>query len=788
MGSTIIAKKLLLLIILPFTISFVYAEKKITVVTDDNYPPYIFRDKDGNLQGILVDQWNLWSSRTGVKVYLKGMDWAKALAAMKKGEADVIDTLFWTEERTNYFDYGNPYATIEVPVFFEQSVSGIVSISSLAGYVVGVKEGDACIDTLKKNGILSLKEYPNYESIILDAAKGNIYVFCIDKPPALYYIHKYHLEEKFKYALSLGGGQFHRAVQKGDRATLELVEKGFALISDNEYKAIDSRWLGEDIQPRINYKFVAYIVITSIAVAAFFVLIALYLNYKVRERTKELEDAIIKLRESEVKTKALIEVIPDLLFVFDEKGTFVDYRANSLDRLYLPPEEFIGKRVDEVMPSNIADITFKAIDELKKGTSLYSYDYELNMDGTVLFFDARMVPFGEGKFVSIVRDISEKKKREEEETRRHKLESLGIFAGGIAHDFNNILTAIVGGISLARIRLDDKDKALRLLEESEKAAIRARKLTEQLLAFAKGGKPVKRISSISDLIAETANFILSGSRVMLSIKIAEDLKFVDIDRGQIEQVIQNIILNAVQAMPYGGKIEIKADNIYLNGNNPFLLPEGSYVYIAVADNGEGIEQKNLSKIFDPYFTTKVDGNGLGLTICHTIIKRHGGAIDVKSQVGVGTTFTIFLPACENADDLKVFNESTPIQGSLQGKVVLVIDDEPQLRFIMKEALSPEGAQVILTPEGHEAMDIFEERVARGEKVDFVVADLTIPGGMGGMEAVRLLREAGFSFKAIVVSGYSNDPVIADFKSYGFDGYLVKPFGMDLLIKTLKSLV
>ena len=149
---------------------------------------------------------------------------------------------------------------------------------------------------------------------------------------------------------------------------------------------------------------------------------------------------------------------------------------------------------------------------------------------------------------------------------------------------------------------------------------------------------------------------------MLSIKIAEDLKFVDIDRGQIEQVIQNIILNAVQAMPYGGKIEIKADNIYLNGNNPFLLPEGSYVYIAVADNGEGIEQKNLPKIFDPYFTTKVDGNGLGLTICHTIIKRHGGAIDVKSQVGVGTTFTIFLPACENADDLKVFNESPQYRG------------------------------------------------------------------------------------------------------------------------------
>jgi len=338
------------------------------------------------------------------------------------------------------------------------------------------------------------------------------------------------------------------------------------------------------------------------------------------------------------------------------------------------------------------------------------------------------------------------------------------------------------------MKIDNKEKAVNLLEEAEKAGLRARRLTEQLLAFSKGGTPVKQVTDLKDVVMESADFIMSGSKSALNYNFTEDVSKADIDRGQIGQVIQNIILNASQAMPSGGVINISVKNEFINDGNHISLPEGEYTSITIRDDGIGIESRNLKKIFDPYFTTKKDGNGLGLTICHSIIKKHGGVIDVKSEIGKGTSFIIYLPSYCDKSSQKEQDIEAVTERSLKNLSIIIMDDEPQLRYIMTEVLNDEGAKVYSVSEGGEAIDLFEKLSASDRPVDIIIADLTIPGGMGGMEAVRILREQGFPFKAIVISGYSNDPVMSDYKNYGFDAYIAKPFTSEDLLSVVKKVL
>jgi len=765
-----------------------FSAESITVLSDDNYPPYIFRDESGRLKGIIVDQWDLWSKKTGVKVHIFATDWSDALKLMTEGKGDVIDTIFYTPERAKIFEYTPAYADLEVPVFFENSLSGIDTIESLSGYIIGVKDGDACIEVLNGHGITSLKKYPNYESIVKDAAAGKIHVFCADKPPALFYIYKYKVENVFRYSLTLNSGQFHRAVKKGNSSILNLVNEGFNKITEEEYRQIDNKWFGSEIKYSRLEKYIIPVLSGVIIFAAFMILVSVYLRIKIRRKTSELRETVTKLKFSEEKNRALLMANPDMLFIFDSNYNFIDYKAEINDKVYAESADFIGKNITEVLPPDMAELTIKKIEMVNKTGLMQSYEYDLDLDGENFFFDSRLVRFGENKFLAIVRNISEKKKRDEEAIRSHKLESLGIFAGGIAHDFNNILSAIVGCISLARIKIDNKEKAIKLLEEAEKAGLRARRLTEQLLAFSKGGNPVKQITSIIDVVMESADFIMSGSKTALNYNIEPDVQKVDIDKGQIGQVIQNIILNASQAMPSGGVINISVRNQTILEENPISIQEGPYVAIEIKDEGSGIESKNLKKIFDPYFTTKNDGNGLGLTICHSIIKRHGGGIDVESVPGKGSIFTIYLPSCCDVQSEKEKTPEFKSSRNLNNISIIIMDDEPQLRYIMKEVLTDEGAKIFTVSNGSEAVDLFEKMASSGQPVDLIIADLTIRGGMGGLEAIRIIRELGLPFKAIVISGYSNDPVMSDFKSYGFDAYIAKPFTSEDLLAVVKKIL
>ena len=388
---------------------------------------------------------------------------------------------------------------------------------------------------------------------------------------------------------------------------------------------------------------------------------------------------------------------------------------------------------------------------------------------------------GQPAILSFATDVTETKNLEDHLVKVEKLESIGVLAGGIAHDFNNLLTAILGNISLVQIGLAPDDKQYHRLREAEKACYRARDLTHQLLAFAKGGAPVKQTVSLEDLVRDTCEFCMRGTHSTSSISFPPDIWTVEADPGQLGQVFTNVCMNAGQAMPQGGVIHIMAENIVVGLGEGLPLQEGYYVRVSVQDHGIGIAPEYHSKIFDPYFTTKPQGSGLGLATAFAIIKNHGGLITLESQPGAGTTFHIYLPASKEL--VKATQEITRALESSLGKI-LIMDDEEAIRNLICDLLSMMGYQTQVSRDGGECIDLYKQALDSGQPFDVVILDLTVPGGMGGEEAIKRLREIDPAVKAIVSSGYSDAPIMSEHEKYGFREVIAKPYDVVELCRVL----
>ncbi|MEW6594529.1 MAG: PAS domain S-box protein [Thermodesulfobacteriota bacterium] len=387
----------------------------------------------------------------------------------------------------------------------------------------------------------------------------------------------------------------------------------------------------------------------------------------------------------------------------------------------------------------------------------------------------------------IFRDVTEKTRLAEELLKRQRIESIEVLAGGIAHDFNNLLTAVLGNISLAKRHLDPGHPAWERLTETEKASRRAQHLTRQLLAFAKGGAPVKVATSAREVICDSASFPLAGTRVRCAFELAEDLLPLEADPGQIGQVIQNIVLNAAQSMPEGGTVTIRAGNFQAAPGALPGLPAGPYVRIEIIDHGHGIPREDLGRVFDPYFTSKESGSGLGLTVAEAIIGKHGGRITVDSEPGRGTTFTLLLPATEKCPLCPAGpgRQDPPHLGKAR---VLLMDDEKMVRDLAAAMLQHFGLEVETAENGQEAVRAYRQAMATERPFDVVIMDLTIPGGMGGQETLAQLRRIDPAVRAVVSSGYASDPVMANHEAYGFCGVMPKPFTVEQLSRILASVL
>ena len=386
---------------------------------------------------------------------------------------------------------------------------------------------------------------------------------------------------------------------------------------------------------------------------------------------------------------------------------------------------------------------------------------------------------------ALLEQIAERQRMEEELLKARKIKSVGVLAAGIAHDFNNLLAGILGYVSLAKVVAQTDATMVAYLTEAEQACQRATALTQQLLTFAKGGAPVRYTVSIVELLKECVGFVLRGANVRGDIQIAADLWPVDVDAGQINQVIHNVVLNAMQAMPDGGTVQVRAENVVLAAGVPFTLPEGHYVKITVQDPGCGIPKEVLSNIFDPYFTTKAEGSGLGLTTAYAIVIKHEGYITIASEVDVGTTVVIYLPASQKATVSAPTHPSIPLSGS--GRI-LVVDDEEMVRNLLRQLLERLGYTVECVEDGTEAVGAYQRAQAAGQPFAVVILDYAIPGGMGGLETLTRLRVIDPQVTALISSGYANNPVMADWAHYGFSGVVAKPYTIAQLQEALHNVL
>ena len=514
-----------------------------------------------------------------------------------------------------------------------------------------------------------------------------------------------------------------------------------------------------------------------------------------REQSRNLEQELEKrtknLRESEQHWHGLFEASPDATFIEDFEGNVLEANPAACQLQEMSHQELVGKNVLDLVPPEER----KKVSEIfpKWATSeLQTYEgISYTKTGKRIPVEVRATPFqyhNQQALLLHVRDISERINIEKKLIQAQKLESVGMLAGGIAHDFNNILTGIVGNISFAKLDVPESSNAYEPLCRAEKSAFRAKMLTQQLLTFARGGSPVKKTASLKQLIEETATFILSGSNTICQFELAENLWPADVDVGQISQVIENIVLNAVQAMPDGGRIIIKAENRTIGPESvkglSNLIP-GRYLEISIKDNGAGIAEEHIANIFDPYFTTKKQGSGLGLATSYSIISKHGGDITVSSELAKGTTLTIFIPASNNSLEDHESVDTEIIMGT--GKI-LVMDDESDIRTILAAILERLGYNVVTVENGQQAIDTYQQAIQVHQPFDAVILDITVPGAMGGVEALKFLKAINPDIKAIVSSGYATKDVMSVPERLGFCGVLTKPYNIQQLSVLLHSVL
>ena len=516
----------------------------------------------------------------------------------------------------------------------------------------------------------------------------------------------------------------------------------------------------------------------------------LFQKQEILRLNKLLSEKIESLNEKTVYLDNILLYSTDMAIVATDLDFYIKYFNPMAVKMYgFNQDEIIGKQVPDLFSKNrheYKDIK-DAMDAVRE-KGQYTHLLEIESEDGIRFYDSRVSSIIDKEsnlvgFVFMSRDVTEKTKMEDELNRMQRLESIGTLAGGLAHDFNNLLTTIMGNIGLTKLSLSTEEDGYRNLSEAENACTQARNLTSRFLTFSRGGTPFFKTVSVLDFLPDYIGLALSGTNINAEYLLSDEVWSVEIDEGQISQVIQNIITNAIEAMPKGGKLIVNAENVEIAENNNKALEAGNYVKISIEDQGIGISKENLSQIFDPYFSTKEKssqkGMGLGLSICYSIILKHRGIITAESQEKKGTTLYIYLPASTSE-----MEEEKMSAENKDSNRVLLMDDDTMVLDVASRMLGHLGFDTMTAKDGEEAVELYSQAFEIGQPFDVVILDLTIKGGMGGEETVKKLQEIDPNVTALVSSGYTNDPIISNFKEFGFKGIVVKPYNINELQEKL----
>jgi PAS domain S-box-containing protein len=763
-----------------FSVIILPAEARAIKVGVFPAAPLVFIN-DGKADGLFIDLLEYFAGEAGWRVEYVNGSWSELLEKLRKGEIDVLPAVGYNKERTAYFDFSAAPVFIDSGVLFTSARFSPRTVFDLQGKrVAGVKGSvftSGFVDYLSSFGvrceILETEDNPGVMRAIQNrSADAGVCIYSLgselakDYPVVLTPINFSPLSLEY-------------AVPKGKNADiLAFIDARMSEMADkpgSAYRAIYDRWTAPARRlPAWIWLGLGAMAIAGIFLAAWVLLLRRQVAAKTKHLAMEIERERISsasLAKEKEKLSVILGSIGDGVISADTEGRITTMNVVAERICGWAREEAAGRpfgdvlRLEDVSPGGAAVLI------ARDGSRL-----DVSFASSVMRGD-------EGADLGIViafRDITKQKRLFDEIQRADKLDALGVLAGGIAHDFNNLLAGLFGYIELAKH--EASGPAAAALEKAISVFGRAKALAQQLLTFASGGSPKKEAGRLAPLIAATAEFATAGSTVRCALDLSEDLRICEFDANQIGQVLDNLIINARQAMPSGGTIRIKASNAIIRPEEKKDVTPGEYVRIDVSDDGVGIPYHLQKKVFDPFFTTKETGHGLGLATCNSIVQRHLGCIDMESEPGIGTTFSIYLPASVSANREIVSDaKNADMHGS--GRV-LVMDDEEFIGDIVSAMLDSVGFSTVVARNGADALRLLEEMAQAGEAPKAVILDLTVPGGLGGKDIIEDLRKRFPDLPVFASSGYSEDPIMSRPSDFGFTDSIPKPFRQNQLISLL----